>query len=81
MAADARPGTSQMTHTHSQDPDTSYLHRLIDKLTTEAFFGTLTIKLAKGRPTSVKQEEALELPSFAIRKAAEHAGRENHEQH
>ena len=65
-----------MNFSHSHEPDTSYIHRLIDKLSTEAFFGTLTLKFTNGRPTSVKQEECLELPSFAIRKAAEHAGRD-----
>jgi len=66
-----------MTSIHSHEPDTRFVHRLIDKLSTEAFFGTLTLKFNNGCPTSVKQEECLELPSFAIRKAAEHAGRDH----
>lgn len=65
-----------MTHTHSQDLDTSHLHRLIDRLIKESFFGTLTLKFTNGCPTSVKQEQSLELPSFAIRKAAKHAERD-----
>ena len=54
--------------------DTDYVHRLIDRLNNGKFFGSLTIKFVNGRVTSAKQEEALELPSFALRKAAEHAG-------
>ncbi len=59
------------------NPDIHHLHNLIDQLTSEKFFGLLSIRFTKGKPTNVKKEESLELPSFTIRKAAEHAERDN----
>jgi hypothetical protein len=55
------------------DPDSQHLHSLLDKLIAAKFFGQLTVKFSNGKITSVKQEETLELPSFALRKAAENA--------
>jgi hypothetical protein len=55
------------------DPDIQHIHALLDKLVAGRFFGQLAIKFSNGKITSAKQEENLELPSYAIRKAAEHA--------
>jgi hypothetical protein len=59
------------------DADTQHLHSLLDKLVAGKFFGQLVIKFSNGKITSAKQEENLELPSFALRKAAEHAQGKN----
>ena len=59
------------------DVDTQHLHNLLDKLVSGKFFGQLVIKFSNGKITSAKQEETLELPSFGIRKAAEHAQGKN----
>jgi hypothetical protein len=59
------------------DPDIQHIHALLDKLVLGRFFGQLVIKFSNGKITSAKQEENLELPSYAIRKAAEHAHGKN----
>jgi len=70
------------SHKHTSDgtPDINPIHLLIDQLVSGKFFGLLSVRFTNGKPTSVKKEESLELPSFAIRKAAEHAGRDNNGQ-
>jgi hypothetical protein len=49
----------------------------LDKLVLGRFFGQLVIKFSNGKITAAKQEENLELPSYSIRKAAEHAHGKN----
>jgi hypothetical protein len=67
------------SHKRTSDgtPDINHIHQLIDQLASGQFFGLLSVRFTNGKPTSVKKEESLELPSFAIRKAAEHAGENN----
>jgi hypothetical protein len=67
-------------HTSDGFSDINHIHQLIDQLAARKFFGILSVRFTKGQPTSVKKEESLELPSFATRKAAEHAGRDNNGQ-
>lgn len=59
-------------------PDMRHLHNLIDELASEKFFGLLSVRFTNGKPTNVKKEESLELPSFTLRKAAKNAERESH---
>lgn len=61
------------------DTDIDYVHRQIDRLSHGGFYGQLIVKFLNGRVSSVKQEEALALPSFKLRKSANNAGGQRNE--